>query len=229
MRLKRLIARAGGPLFHLAHGARDVARCLRLKAPLAPYGTDGAGYETMIAFLDRRGTLKLPGDLLEIGARFGGGSLKLSKWLMRRKSEKKLHVFELFGLDWERPQNAEDDLYLPELRRRYAGRTQREIFEEVCAGRLNLKLWVGDSAKLDAPGLLCYGFMDGNHEPAYIENDFSLIWDALAPGGVLAAHDYKGKLPAVTRTLDKLLSAKKSQIAEITTDPKKPFLFVVKK
>lgn len=227
-RLKRAVAAAGGPLFHLAQQARDAARCLAAGAPTVPYGTDGVGYETLIRFIERRDLLALPGDLLEIGARFGGGSLKLSLWLERKRSEKVLHVVELFGLDWERPEDAEDDLYLPELRRRYEGRSQREIFDSLCAGRPNLKLWAADSAKLDAPGLLCFGFVDGNHEPRYVENDFALAWDALAPGGAVALHDYRGKLPQVTKTIDRILKEREAQIESVELGPK-TLVFVTKK
>lgn len=227
---KRAVARAGGPFFEYALDARDRLRCLRAKSPCAPFGTDGVGYEALIGFLRRRRLLEtVPGDLIEIGTRFGGGALKLSLELERRGSSKKLYVVDLFGLEWETGCAEIEDLALPGLRRRYAGLSQREVFDRVCGGRPNVVVLPLDSAKVRAPGLLCFGFIDGNHEPRYVESDFNLVWGALAPGGAAAFHDYKYYQPQVTKKIDELVGRHRAQIADVEVDPAKHILYAVKK
>ena len=228
--MKQALARLGGPLFEYALDARDRLRCLRAKSPCAPFGTDGVGYETLVAFLRRRRIVEtVPGDLIEIGTRFGGGALKLSRYLEQAAPERKLHVVDLFGLDWQRGCDEVADLALPGLRRRYAGLSQREVFDRVCGGRPNVVVWPVDSMKLKAPGLLCFGFVDGNHEPRYVEHDFELVWSALSPGGVAACHDYRYYQPQVTRKLDELVARHRPEVADVEVDARKHILYVRKR
>ena len=74
-----------------------------------------------------------------------------------------------------------------------------------------------------------FGFIDGNHQPDYVRNDFLLIWDNLVSGGVVALHDYKSELPEVTRTIDRLLDEKKKKIASTTEISEKHIVLVTKK
>jgi hypothetical protein len=52
-----------------------------------------------------------------------------------------------------------------------------------------------------------FGFIDGNHSPEYVVNDFYLVWKPLVPGGIVAFHDYGYDLPKVTETVDRLLKS----------------------
>jgi hypothetical protein len=48
------------------------------------YG-DLVGYESLIRVLEKEGTMKLPGDVIEIGSFVGGGTRKLAKYALRFK------------------------------------------------------------------------------------------------------------------------------------------------
>ncbi len=229
-RWKRAVAAAGGPFFEYALDARDRLRCLRAKSPCAPFGTDGVGYEALVGFLRRRRIVEhVPGELIEIGTRFGGGALKLSRWLERAAPSRRLYVVDTFALDWQRGCGEVDDLALPGLRRRYGALSQRAVFDRVCGGRPNVVVLPFDSAKVSAPGVLCFGFVDGNHEPRYVESDWALVWSALAPGGAIALHDYRYYQPQVTKTIDALVAKHRSEIAEVEVDERKHILFALKK
>jgi hypothetical protein len=86
----------------------------------------------------------------------------------------------------------------------------------------------GDSANLSAPGPLCFGFIDGDHLPRYIENDFYLVWRALTPGGAVAFHDYRSIGPAITAKIDELMLRHRAEITDIEFDAFKHILYAVK-
>jgi hypothetical protein len=48
-----------------------------------------------------------------------------------------------------------------------------------------------DSKKVKFPvdQQFVFGFIDGNHSPEYVVNDFYLVWKHLVPGGIVAFHD----------------------------------------
>jgi hypothetical protein len=74
-----------------------------------------------------------------------------------------------------------------------------------------------------------FGFIDGNHQPDYVRNDFLLVWDRLVSGGVVALHDYKSELPEVTRTIAKLLDEKKREIRNTVEIGEKHIILVTRK
>ncbi|HIE43262.1 MAG TPA: hypothetical protein EYP78_00500 [Candidatus Omnitrophica bacterium] len=65
-------------------------------------GTDWVGYETLIRFIKKKDILSVEGDLVEIGAFLGGGTYKLSKFLEKQRSSKRLYVIDIFDptFDW---------------------------------------------------------------------------------------------------------------------------------
>jgi hypothetical protein len=218
------------PLLEWALTARDAFRCARAGAAPSPFGTDGVGYERLIAALKDLKILAASGDVVEIGTRFGGGALKLSRHLAQAAPDKKLYVIDLFGLDWERETPGIRDLYLPILKRRYAGQTQRQIYDGVVAGRENIVTLCADSKKTALPAArLCFGFIDGNHAPDYVENDFGLIWERLSPGGAVAFHDYRWLYEETTEAIDGLARRHEAAIALRREDPRGHILFLVKR
>ena len=91
---------------------------------------------------------------------------------------------------------------------RMAGRsgTQLEIFKSVTGGLSNITTIIGDSAEVELPiDRLAFGYIDGNHDAAYVRSDFEMIWTRLSPGGLVAVHDYDHDLPEVTRTVHELI------------------------
>ncbi|MGD0995001.1 MAG: hypothetical protein ABR909_05695 [Candidatus Bathyarchaeia archaeon] len=64
--------------------------CLIRGESYAPLGTDLIGYSSVVKFLEKNNILTIDGDMVEIGTFLGGGALKISKYLERNKSPKKL-------------------------------------------------------------------------------------------------------------------------------------------
>lgn len=193
-----------------------------------PEGTDWVGYETLIEFIKKHGLLLIEGDFLEIGTFLGGGARKLAKFI--EKSGKKLFVVDVFDPTFDISQTEggrkATDLYLKALK----GRSQYEVYQEAIAGCENVVTLAQDSKKVKIPTeRLAFAFIDGNHAPIYVENDFYLAWDLLASGGAVAFHDYGGDLPATTAAIDKLIEENQLRIKKIEHFKKKNLLFVLKK
>lgn len=227
--MSRLARRLPAPLLELALAARDKLRCARAGVPPSPFGTDGVGYESLVQVIRELRLLERPGDLLEIGALLGGGSLKLSRLLERDAPAKKLYVIDAFAHDWRRETDGVDNLYLPGLKRRYGGLSQREVFDRVTAGRTNIVVLAGDSRRVALPAeKLCFAFIDGDHAPASVASDFALAWTRLSPGGAVALHDYRYLYPETTAAIDSLAEKRAAEIAERREDARKHVLWLVK-
>lgn len=193
-----------------------------------PEGTDWVGYETLIRFAQKSHLLSIEGDFLEVGTFLGGGARKLAKFI--EKSGKKLFVIDVFDPTFDISQTEAGrkamDLYLKALK----GRSQYEVYQETIAGCPNIVTLAEDSKKVEIPAdKLAFAFIDGNHTPSYVENDFYLVWPLLSSGGAVAFHDYGGDLPATTAAIDGLIEKNKLQIKDLEHCQKKNLLFVLKK
>ena len=101
---------------------------------------------------------------------------------------------------------------------------------EVTQDLPNVVVVVADSRTVSLPtDAVCFAFIDGNHSPEYVRNDFDLVWEKLSVGGVVAFHDYGYDLPMVTSTLDDLCAQHRSEIQETYVDAQKHILFIQKK
>jgi PST family polysaccharide transporter len=184
-----------------------------------PSGTDMSGYDKLLRFVNENNLLNVDGDFVEIGAFLGGGSYKLANFLKRKKCDKKLYSVDVFELSIDQTVSsagiAMSDLYERRLNRSGKGLSQYEIFTKVTSGCKNLIVIKGDSKQISIPVReIAFGFVDGNHEASYVENDFYLVWNKLSAGGVIAFDDYEHDLPQVTRTIDLLLRKHKEEMAE---------------
>lgn len=198
-----------------------------------PPHTDFVGYETLIRYLEAKKTLSVDGDLVEIGTFLGGGAFKLSKFIERSKCAKKLYVIDVFDPDFDFTSNVSgrsvSTLYRGILKR-YFGKSQWQVFSDVTEGLDNVVVLRGDSAEVTIPcKSICFGFIDGNHDPEYVESDFYLIWDKLSPNGVIAFHDYEFDLPQTTEKIKALANRHFREIKTTHHDQKKHTLFMVKK
>jgi len=194
---------------------------------------DLVGYETLIEFIKLNDILSIKGDLVEIGAFLGGGTYKLSKFLEGKRSSKKLYVIDIFDLTFDRTVNNDGNematLYLNGLKA-YGGKTQWNVFLEITKGCKNVFVLKGDSKYVTIPSNnLCFGFIDGNHKPEYVENDFYLVWNKLLSKGVVAFHDYEWDLPQTTIKIKELVSRHFFEIQGTYFDKNKHILFIVKK
>jgi len=199
---------------------------------MAPFGTDWIGYQTIISYLKKHGTLKVEGDLLEIGTFLGGGALKLSQTLQKYAPDKKLYVIDVFDpcFDWTQNSDGKSmaNLYQKALRR-YNGRSQLDIYSEVTANRTNIQTIKADSKNAKLPtGKLCFALIDGNHSPEYVESDFYLVWKRLQPKGVLTFHDYEGDLPQTTQRIKLLMERHKNEIQVVHQERSKWLVFITK-
>lgn len=55
-----------------------------------PWWSDLTGYDAFLDILRERKVLEVPGDVLEIGVLFGGGTYKLAKMLAREAPQKRV-------------------------------------------------------------------------------------------------------------------------------------------
>jgi len=195
-----------------------------------PTGTDLVGYEAFYDLIDGRGLLRLPGDLVEIGAFCGGGTYKLAKFLKRRGSPKTVYAVDVFDCSLDRTLNESGAEMAAVYSGILKGASQRDVFESVTTGLDNVVVIAGDSKKITLPTeIVCFAFIDGNHNPCYVQNDFHLVWQKLTEGGVVAFHDYGGDLPQVTRTIDRLCDEHRGEIRSLEVDPTRHIIYVTKR
>jgi predicted O-methyltransferase YrrM len=177
---------------------------------------DFSGYEKLIDYIEANGIGKLKGDFLEIGAFMGGGSAKLAR--CARRYGKRLIVIDLFDPSFDHTQTADGKGPLNFQYQQLLGRkNQREAFDQNTRFEKNIIVYAEDSklVKLPPDTQLCFSFIDGNHDPAYVSSDFYLAWNATVPGGIVAFHDYDeagGNLPQLTNAVNRLIESNRSAI-----------------
>ena len=190
-----------------------------------PDGTDITGYEILLDFIVNRKIFNLDGDFLEIGAFLGGGSYKLSKLLERIAPWKSLYVVDIFDPDFDATQcttGVEMRQLYKRVLERVGNNDQESVFKLVTKTCNNIVVIKGDSKNIQLPATrLCFAFIDGNHDPVYVENDFYLAWNRLVRGGYVAFDDYGFDLPQVTQTVDRIMQKHHSEISEVVRLGKK--------
>jgi len=198
------------------------------KSTPASADNDFVGYEVLIDFMEKRGLQKLEGDLIEIGAFMGGGTVKLARF--GQKYGKKVYAIDIFdpGSDKTPDKNGVKmcDIYQAFLQ----GRSQWEVYQQTTKGFDNIVTINMDSKKVrfHKRQKFVVGFIDGNHQPDYVRNDFNLIWRNLVPGGSVGFHDYNFDLPEVTRAIDGLMDKHKDEISEVHEIKDKHILLLIK-
>jgi predicted O-methyltransferase YrrM len=190
-------------------------RRISLGTPLEDDPDDFVGYEVLIEFMRERALCKLEGDIVEIGAYMGRGTARLARFA--RKYGKKVYAIDVFdpSLDTTLSKSGikAADVYQAFLK----GRSMLAAYQESTRGLDNIITIREDSKKVSFPEeqRFMFGFIDGCHQQAYVENDFRLIWPHLVSGGALGLHDYKfDDWPQVTQAADKLVHAHKREIRE---------------
>jgi hypothetical protein len=183
-----------------------------------PPWSDWVGYERLLDEIASRGIHRVQGDVLEIGALLGGGTVKLCRWFARNAAEKRVITVDVFDPGFD-PTTTVAGWAMGDLYARSVGeRDQRAVFDELTGDCANLVVVAGDSTEVDIPTeRLAFAFVDGSHVPEVVRSDFELVWARLAPGGVAAFHDYGGDLPGVTRTLHRCVGDHADEIARVWT------------
>ena len=174
------------------------------------------GYENLLAFIRKRVLLELEGDIIEIGAFMGGGTVKLAK--LAKKYGKKVYVIDIFEPSLDQTVS-KSGVTACEVYQAFLGnRSMLEVYQKATRGFNNIITIKEDSMKVKFPEeqKIILGFIDGCHQQAYVENDFHIIWPHLVSGGTLGIHDYKyDDWPEVTQAVDRLLDEHKNEISEV--------------
>jgi SAM-dependent methyltransferase len=176
---------------------------------------DFVGYEVLIDFIKQRALHKLEGDIIEIGAYMGRGTAKLAK--LAQRYGRKVYAIDVFNPSLDRTRSKSGieagDVYEAFLR----GRSMLEAYQESTRDFGNIITIREDSKKVSFPEeqKFIFGFIDGCHQQAYVENDFYIIWPHLVSGGTVGLHDYKfDDWPEVTEAADRLIHKHKREISE---------------
>ena len=176
---------------------------------------DFVGYEILIEFMNQRALHKLEGDIVEIGAYMGRGTAKLAKFA--RRYGKKVYAIDTFDPSLDKTLSRSGvragEVYEAFLQ----GRSMLQAYRESTRAFDNIVTIREDSRKVGFPQeqRFIFGFIDGCHQQAYVENDFHLIWPHLVSGGALGLHDYKfDDWPEITEAAHKLAHTHRRQISE---------------
>lgn len=183
-----------------------------------PSYTDMSGYEVLLDTIVRERIYLLEGDVVEIGAFLGGGTYKLSKLLEVLGVDKKVYTIDIFDPTFDTTMCTQRKA-MAELYKGILGNlNQFEIYKEVTKNCKNVVTLICDSKKAVLPcNKICFSYIDGNHSPEYVRNDFYLVWDKTVPMGIVAFDDYGYDLPQVTKTIHKLIGEQSERIMRIWT------------
>ncbi|MCH7658435.1 MAG: class I SAM-dependent methyltransferase [Bacteroidetes bacterium] len=157
----------------------------------------------------------MEGDIIEIGAFKGGGTVKLAKFA--KKYGKKVYVIDIFEPSLDQTISKSGVTAFEVYQAYLGGRSMLEVYQEATRAFDNIITIKEDSmnVRFGQQTRFIFGFIDGCHQQAYIENDFNIIWPNLVSGGVLGCHDYQfDDWPEVTPAVDRLIDEHKSEIAE---------------
>lgn len=173
------------------------------------------GYEALICFVEEKALQHAEGDIVEIGAYMGGGTVKLAEFA--RRHGKKVYAIDVFDASFDRTVGKGGVVASEVYQAFLPGRSMLEVYQETTRGFDNIVTIKEDSSKVRFPAdqKFVFGFVDGCHQQAYVENDFHIIWPNLVAGGVIGFHDYKfDDWPEVTKAVDILLETYKDEISE---------------
>lgn len=189
---------------------------------------DFVGYETLIDFIEKNNIADLEGDFMEIGAFMGGGSKKLAHFA--NKFNKQLIVIDLFDPDFDPTKNDRGESMNWIYRIILGNKNLRQVFDSNTKKEKNITVIQNDSKKVKLPDdqKLCFTFIDGNHDPEYVKNDFMLAWKKTISDGIIAYHDYGGDLPQTTNAIKQMVAQYKDKIKKTKLVPEKCIIFIQK-
>jgi len=174
------------------------------------------GYENLIRFIEQRGLADAEGDIVEIGAYMGGGTVKLAKFA--KEHGKRVYAIDVFDASLDDTMSRQGIRASEVYQAFLYGQPMLEVYRETTRNFDNITTLEKDSRKVRLPDdqKLIFGFIDGCHQEEYVENDFHVIWPHLVPGGVIGFHDYKfDDWPEVTKAVDRIVEVYKDDIKEI--------------
>ena len=173
------------------------------------------GYENLIRFLEARGVQSLEGDIVEIGAYMGGGTVKLAAFAGRYG--KKVFAIDTFDAAGDKTMSRKGVTAGEVYEAFLYGQSMVEVYEKTTRGFDNIVTMKQDSRSVRFPQeqRFIFGFVDGCHQEEYVESDFRIIWPHMVSGGVLGFHDYKfDDWSEVTVAADRLAIEYRDEIRE---------------
>ena len=177
---------------------------------------DFVGYENLIAFLREKGLHKLEGELVEIGAFMGGGTVKLADYAQRYGRQ--LYVIDIFEPVLDQTVSRSGETACSVYEAYLEGRSMWEVYQEATARFDNITTIREDSKKVrfDGEQKFVFGFIDGCHEETYVRSDFQLIWPHIVSGGILGFHDWEYEdWPGVTAAVKKIFNEHRGEIRDM--------------
>ena len=186
--------------------------------PPPPSFTDMSGYELLLDTIIQQKIYQLEGDFVEIGVFLGGGTYKLSKLLEKLGVNKKIYAIDIFNPEFDKTTCTRGESMSELYKRILKGKNQYEVYKEITKDCKNVVTLVGDSKKITLPcEKVAFAYIDGNHSPEYVKNDFYLVWNKLVSNGIIAFDDYGYDLPQVTKTIHQLIGEQHDKILKIWT------------
>lgn len=184
-----------------------------------PSFSDMSGYDPLLDLIIQQRIYQLEGDFVEIGVFLGGGTYKLSKLLERLGVNKKVYAIDIFNPEFDITINIQGNAMSEIYKRALNAKNQYDIYREIIKNCPNIHTIVGDSKKIFLPcEKIAFTFIDGNHSPDYVKNDFYLVWDKLVSKGVVAFDDYGYDIPHVTQAINQLIEENSCHISKVWND-----------
>ena len=183
-----------------------------------PLFTDISGYEILLDTILKERVYELDGDFVEIGVFLGGGTYKISKLLEQLKSSKKLYAIDIFDPSFDMTICTQGKTMEELYGRILKGKDQRYLYNKTIKSCKNIVTIAGNSKQVELPcEKIAFAFIDGNHSPDYVKNDFYKVWEKMVSKGIVAFDDYGYDLPQVTKTIDELLKEEEQNILKTWT------------
>ncbi|MFC2027632.1 class I SAM-dependent methyltransferase [Chloroflexota bacterium] len=177
---------------------------------------DFVGYGNLVNFMEERSLYSLEGDIIEIGAFMGGGTVKLAEFA--KKYGKFVHVVDIFEPSLDQTMSVSGMSACNVYEAFLEGQSMWEVYQKATQQFDNVITIREDSKKVNfnENQKFVFGFVDGCHEETYVNNDFYVIWPHVVSGGVLGFHDYEyDDWPEVTRAAKKIIEKHKDEISEM--------------
>lgn len=162
--------------------------------------------ETAVLLRELRRVLDthIPGDIVELGCYNGVTSCAMAKILFERNERRTLHLYDSFaGLP---EKSAEDSSPAGQQFKTGELKTTKDVVvRRFKQAGLPLpvihKGWFKSLQVKDMPGQVSFAFLDGDYY-ASIRDSLHLVWDRMAPGGIIVIDDYLNEaLPGVMRAV----------------------------
>ena len=189
--------------------------------PLISDQVDRAELRVILAEFAQVLDAKIPGDVVEFGCYKGTTSLFLARILQRKKSEKRLFLYDSFaGL----PEKSAADFsgVGTEFRARELATTKREISDLFARNfpaeftRAHVKItksWFAEIRDEKLPDAIAFAFFDGDFYES-IRDSFQKTATKFSAGATIVVDDYANeKLPGAARAVNEWCAKNRQKIA----------------